>query len=30
MTKSLPAQVRDPDGNPITFATPPSPNYPPA
>jgi len=24
------AQVRDPDGNLITFATPPSPNYPPA
>jgi len=24
------AQVRDPDGNLITLATPPSPNYPPA
>ncbi len=24
------AQVRDHDGNLITFATPPSPNYPPA
>ncbi|MBA8853591.1 putative enzyme related to lactoylglutathione lyase [Ochrobactrum intermedium] len=24
------AQVRDPDGNMITLATPPSPNYPPA
>jgi catechol 2,3-dioxygenase-like lactoylglutathione lyase family enzyme len=24
------AQVRDPDGNLIIFATPPSPNYPPA
>ncbi len=24
------AQVRDPDGNLITFATPPSPSYPPA
>ncbi|ASV87900.1 hypothetical protein CES85_3489 (plasmid) [Ochrobactrum quorumnocens] len=24
------AQVRDPDGNLITFATPPSPNYPAA
>jgi catechol 2,3-dioxygenase-like lactoylglutathione lyase family enzyme len=24
------AQVHDPDGNLITFATPPSPKYPPA
>ena len=24
------AQARDPDGNPVTLATPPSPPYPPA